>query len=172
MKSYKAICFDCFVHSDLIKFSIVITEAPGQVFATKMAKLTPSRSDNFDIRWQSVITLSIWPLPGPEVIKLFSYSTQLSLKFFLLINIKMPTIVGILIFISRKNFILSSALQEKSLNCWYLIFYKRNKLHSQLSWAWKKFYNLGARVCQSCLIVTSHSANSEKTVKMQKYKKC
>ena len=38
--------------------------------------------------------------PGPEVIKLFSYSTQLSTKFILLINVKMPTIVGILTFIS------------------------------------------------------------------------
>ena len=66
------------------------------------------------------------------------------MKFFLLINIKMPTIVGILIFISRKNFMLSSALQEKILNWWYLIFHKRNKFHSQLSWAWKKIYNLGA----------------------------
>ena len=37
---------------------------------------------------------------GPEVIKLFSYSTQLSMKFLLLINVKMPTIVGILTFIS------------------------------------------------------------------------
>ena len=64
------------------------------------------------------------------------------MKFFLLINTKMPTIVGILIFISRKNLMLSSALQEKSLNCWYLIFYKWNKFHSQLSWAWKKFFNL------------------------------
>ena len=52
-------------------------------------------------------------ITGPEVIKHFSYSTQLSMKFFLLINIKMPTIVGILIFINRRNFILSSALQEK-----------------------------------------------------------
>ena len=41
--------------------------------------------------------------PGPEVIKLFSCSTQLSMKFFLLINVKMPTIVGILTFMSRKN---------------------------------------------------------------------
>ena len=55
---------------------------------------------------------------GPEAIKLFKCSTQLSMKFFLLINIKMPTIVGILILISRRNFMLSSALQEKSLNCW------------------------------------------------------
>ena len=35
--------------------------------------------------------------PGPEVIKKISCSTQLSMKFFLLINIKMPTDVGILI---------------------------------------------------------------------------
>ena len=45
--------------------------------------------------------------PRPEVIKLFSCSTQLSIKFFLLINIKMPIIVGILRFMSRKNSILS-----------------------------------------------------------------
>ena len=44
--------------------------------------------------------------PGPEVIKLFSCSTQLSLKFFLLIIVKMPTIVGILTFMSGKNSIL------------------------------------------------------------------
>ena len=70
-------------------------------------------------------------MPGPEVIKLFSCSTQLSMKFemlislkisrnsdflgsdkprmlfFPLINVKMPTIVGILTFMSRKNFVLS-----------------------------------------------------------------
>ena len=38
---------------------------------------------------------------GPEVIKLF-----LCMKFFLLINVKMPTIVGILTFMSGKNSIL------------------------------------------------------------------
>ena len=37
------------------------------------------------------------------VIKLFSCSTQLSTKFILLINIKMPTMVGILTFISKIN---------------------------------------------------------------------
>ena len=40
---------------------------------------------------------------GPEVIKLFLCSTQVSTKFILLINVKMPTIVGILTFISRIN---------------------------------------------------------------------
>ena len=45
--------------------------------------------------------------PGSEVIKLFSCSTQLSMKFSLQINMKMPTIVGIFIFISREKFMLS-----------------------------------------------------------------
>ena len=40
---------------------------------------------------------------GLEVIKLFSSSTQLSMKFILLINVKMPPIVGILTFISMIN---------------------------------------------------------------------
>ena len=46
------------------------------------------------------------PDPGPKVIKLFSCSTQLSMNFFPLINVKMPTIVGILTFRSGKNNIL------------------------------------------------------------------
>ena len=69
--------------------------------------------------------------PGPEVIKLFSCSTQLNeilnahkykkyqeiwhifcsdkprIPFFLLINVKIPTIVGILTFMSRKKLMLS-----------------------------------------------------------------
>ena len=69
--------------------------------------------------------------PGPEVIKLFSCSTQLSTKFqlliktkipttekflalslsdfvfIMLINVKMPTIVGISTFLRRINFELS-----------------------------------------------------------------
>ena len=44
---------------------------------------------------------------GPEVIKLFSCSTRLSLKFSLIINMKTPTIVDIFIFISKENFMLS-----------------------------------------------------------------
>ena len=72
---------------------------------------------------------------GPEVIKLFSCSTQLSMKISLLINMKMPTIVGmkmkisllinmkmptivgIFIFISREIFMLSNVSQERISNC-------------------------------------------------------
>ena len=41
-----------------------------------------------------------------QVSKLSSCTAELSMKIFLLINIKMPTIVGILIFINRKNLML------------------------------------------------------------------
>ena len=43
-------------------------------------------------------------------------STQFSMKFFLLINVKMPTTVGILTFMSRKNSILGLYHPEKMLN--------------------------------------------------------
>ena len=72
----------------------------------------------------------IEPNPGPKVYKLFLCSTKLSTKFqlliktklltnkevslslsdvafIMLINVKMPTIVGILTFMSRINFVLS-----------------------------------------------------------------
>ena len=57
---------------------------------------------------------------GPEVIKLFPCSPQLSMKFFLLINVKMPTIVGILTFMSGKNSILGLSEPKKVSN--FLIF--------------------------------------------------
>ena len=51
---------------------------------------------------------------GSEVIKLFPCSTHLNMKFFPLINVKMPTIVGILTFMSRKNSILYLPEPEES----------------------------------------------------------
>ena len=39
----------------------------------------------------------------PEVIKLFSCSIQLCMKFILLINVKMPQVVGILTFIYKQD---------------------------------------------------------------------
>ena len=51
---------------------------------------------------------------GPEVKKLFSCSTQLSMIFFLLIYVKMPTIVGILTCMSGKNIILGLTEPKKT----------------------------------------------------------
>ena len=52
-------------------------------------------------------------MPGPEVIKLFSCSTQLSIKIFRSYNVKMPIIVGILTCMSGKNFTLGLTEPEK-----------------------------------------------------------
>ena len=80
--------------------------------------------------------------PRPEVIKLFSCSTQLSMLFFLLINVKMPTFVGILTFMSRKNSILGLSDPEKHWISWYFHIHEQLNFYAQLSLAWKKFYNL------------------------------
>ena len=60
--------------------------------------------------WNVIVSV-----PVPEFIKIILCSTQLSLKFFLLINVKMPKIVGILTFMKRKNSILGISEPEK---CW------------------------------------------------------
>ena len=70
---------------------------------------------------------------GPEVIKLFPYSTQLSKKFILLINVKMPTIVGILTFISMIN---ATSERYKARNffiCRYFSLNEQLKFCAQLS---------------------------------------
>ena len=59
---------------------------------------------------------------GAEVVKLFPYSTQLSTKFILLINVKMPTIVGILTFISMINTTSERFIEETSLFVGILLF--------------------------------------------------
>ena len=71
--------------------------------------------------------------PDLEVIKLFSYSNQMSTKFILLINVKMPTIVGILTFISM---IITTSERLKARNvfiCAYFSFYQQLKFRAQLS---------------------------------------
>ena len=72
-------------------------------------------------------------VPGPEVIKPFSYSTQLSTKFTLLINVKMPTSVGILTFMSRINTTPERLKARHFFICHYFSFYEQLKLGTQLS---------------------------------------
>ena len=71
--------------------------------------------------------------PGLVVIKLFSCSAQLRLKFIWLINVKMPTIVGILTFISRISYWLRLAKQKSSINLDYFGIYDQLRFHAQLS---------------------------------------
>ena len=70
---------------------------------------------------------------GVEVIKLFLYSIQQNRKVILLINVKMPTIVGILTFISMIN-TTSERLRARNFFYFrYFSFYEQLKFPAQLS---------------------------------------
>ena len=70
------------------------------------------------------------------------FFSKLSTKFILLINVKMPTIVGILTFMSMINTTSEILKQETSLFVGILVFMSSWNFCAQLSWAWKKFYKL------------------------------
>ena len=57
------------------------------------------------------------------------------MKFFLLINVEMPTIVGILTFISGENSIIGLSEPEKGWISSYLYAYEHLKVHAKLTWA-------------------------------------
>ena len=59
-------------------------------------------------------SMSTVALPGPEIIKIFSMLNSAEHEMFLLMKVKMPTIVGILTFMSRKNSIIGLSELEKS----------------------------------------------------------
>ena len=71
--------------------------------------------------------------PGAEVIKLFPCSTQLSTTYILLKNVKMPTFVGILTFISMINTTSERLRARNFFICRYLSFYEQWKFHAQIS---------------------------------------
>ena len=68
----------------------------------------------YDTCKKVVITLMKVIRPGLKVIKLFSCSTRLSMEFFLLIKVKIPTIVGILTSMRGKNSILGLSEPKKA----------------------------------------------------------
>ena len=70
-------------------------------------------------------------IPGHEVIK--KNSCQLNMKFILLINVKMPTIVGILTFISRINVTSENFKARNIVIFQHFNFYELWKFHAQLS---------------------------------------
>ena len=88
------------------------------------------RSDQL---FKNIETNSKSEAAGPEVIKLFSCSTQLSTELILLINVKMQTVVSILTIISGINttcegFKARTVVIFSSFN-----FYKHLKFHAQFS---------------------------------------
>ena len=66
-------------------------------------------------------------------IKLFSCSIQVSMDFIMLINIKMPTVVGILTFISMINRTSESSKARNSFFFQHFSFFEQLKFHAHLS---------------------------------------
>ena len=62
-----------------------------------------------------ILTTQYMTRSGPKVIKPFSNSTQLSKKIIMLINVKLPTIVGILTLMSMMINASSGLESKKSL---------------------------------------------------------
>ena len=79
------------------------------------------------------LVITCWERPGPEVIKLFPCSNQPSTKLILLINVKMPTIVGILTFISMINTTSERFKAGNFFICRYFRFYEQLKFRAKLS---------------------------------------
>ena len=71
--------------------------------------------------------------PDPEVIQLFLCSTQLSTKFIQLLNVKIPTIVDVLKFISMINTASERLKARNFFICPYFRFYEQLKFCAQLS---------------------------------------
>ena len=69
---------------------------------------------------------------APNVIKLISCSAQLTLKIILLVNVKMPTIVGILTFISRLIYCLIGFMPEFLTDFGYSSICELLKFYAQL----------------------------------------
>ena len=83
-------------------------------------------------------------LPGPEVIKLFSCLTQLSMKFQLLTKTKIQANKEVSCFKSLRCCTYHANKCKNANNCWHFNIYEQDKFRAQLSWVWQKFYYLGA----------------------------
>ena len=92
--------------------------------------------DDWELQVREKLTLIMLCFPArPQGYKTFSSSTQLSTILFLLINVKMPTIVDILTFISMINTTSKKLKARNFFSCRYLSFYEQLKFRAQLSGA-------------------------------------
>ena len=119
-----------FLKLDISKFSRTRVNHNGDILST-----------HYLLYHLLIITYTNSLDPESEVIKHFSCSRQLSIKFIMVINVKMPTIVSILTFISMINTAIKSLKARKVIIFQHSSFYEQSKFRAQLSWAWKRFYN-------------------------------
>ena len=117
------------------------TFKPNVVYAhvdpSVVKEMTSSQTVTNDVDFIVTVIRIVWEKQrtrGPEVIKLFSCSTQSSTKYILLINVKMPTIVGILIFMRMINITYEHLKARKKVFIFkHFRFYEHLKLHAQFS---------------------------------------
>ena len=111
-------------------FFIFLSEATNEIYYFHLLHLMKLMSYSFQkFEYHQSMAIIILSSLGP----LFSYSTQLSMKFILLINVIMPTIVDILTFISMINTTLERLKARNFFICWYFSFYEQLKFHAHLS---------------------------------------
>ena len=70
---------------------------------------------------------------GPKIIKLFSCSTQLSMKYVLLINLKLLAIAIFFLLNIDEHEIFSANKYENVNYCWHFHIHQQGKFHAQLS---------------------------------------
>ena len=90
----------------------------------------------------------LWSEIRPRGFKTFSCATQLCMKFQLLIKTKklrqydfLASELSYFVFIMLIN-----VKMPTQLHCWHINIYEHDKLHAQLSWAWKKVLILWGQV--------------------------
>ena len=105
---------------------------------------------------------------GPENIKLLSCSTQLSMKFEMLISIR---ISWNLVFSGsdKPRMLFFLLINDKILAI--VDISERKKVHAQLSWAWKKFYDLEASYLFSIMPYMEWAGIRSEICAIQKVKK-
>ena len=85
----------------------------------------------------------------PKVINLFSCSTQLSMKFVLLINLKLLSIPNSVLPNIAEHETFSAYKYENANYCWHFHIYKQSKISCSPELSMKKFCNLGASMVEA-----------------------
>ena len=106
------------------------------ISSTSASNMNGNSSISFDSRlWKCISTIS-----GSEVKKYFSCSTQLSMTFVLLINLKLLTNANFFLLNTTEQQNFSANKYENANYCLHFHIYQQRKFHAQLSWAWKKTF--------------------------------
>ena len=94
----------------------------------------------------------------------------MSMKISLLINVKMPTVVGMFTFTSRKNSILCLSEPKKKLNCLIFSYLWVFKIWCSAGLSMKNFYDFGARFLDNQILHLTLRTKQERSTHTQIHK--